>query len=186
MVKGLPYRLAQCPLACVAEGGVTQVMSQGNGLGEVLVEAQGTGDSTGDLRHLYSVGQAGAVMVPLRGQKNLGLVLQPAEALAMDDAVPVPHEAGAQVIGSFLPLPAQRVFGQGGVGPQKLPFAFLDPFPYRHCHHLSLYKYAKSPVFLFFYEKKWLKPLFTAFFREAPRRCTGGTACRWCCPPALR
>ena len=46
-------------------------------------------------------------MVALRLEKDLGLVLEAAEALAVDDAVDVPLEAGAQLaLGLGLSLPA--------------------------------------------------------------------------------
>ena len=80
----------QRPLPCVAERGVAQVVGQGHRLGQVLVEAQGPGDGPGDLGHLQRMGQPGAVEVPLRREKDLGLLLQPPERLAVDDPVPVP------------------------------------------------------------------------------------------------
>ena len=86
MGKSAGAQLIQSALARMAEGGVPQVMPQGDGLGQVLVEAQGAGDGAGDLRHLQRVGQPGAVMVALRREKDLSLLLEPAERLAVDDA----------------------------------------------------------------------------------------------------
>ena len=59
-------RLVQRPLPCVAKGGVPQVVSQGDGLGQVFVEPQAPGDGAGDLGDLQRVGQTGAVVVALR------------------------------------------------------------------------------------------------------------------------
>jgi hypothetical protein len=64
-------------------------MAQGDGLGEVLVQAQGAGDSAADLRYLQGVGEAGAVVVAFRGDKHLGFMLQAPEGLAMDNPVAV-------------------------------------------------------------------------------------------------
>ncbi len=51
---------------CVAKGRVPKVVAEGDGLRQVLVEAQGTGNGAGDLRHLQRVGEPGAVVVALR------------------------------------------------------------------------------------------------------------------------
>ncbi len=98
--KAPGHHLPQRLFSGVAEGGVPQVMAQGDGLGQVLVEPQAPGHRAGDLGDLQGMGQPGAVMVPFRGQKHLGFVFQPAECLGMDDPVPIPHKTGAA--GGFL------------------------------------------------------------------------------------
>ena len=55
----------QRPLPGVAEGGVSQVVGQGGGLGEVLVESQPPGHGPGDAGHLQRMGHPGAVVIPL-------------------------------------------------------------------------------------------------------------------------
>ena len=75
---------------------VAQIMAQGDGLGEVLIQAQGTGHGAGDLADFQGMGQPGAVVVPFRGKKHLGLLLQAPEGLAVQDTVPVPLVAGTQ------------------------------------------------------------------------------------------
>ena len=47
----------------------------GGRLGQVLVESQAPGDGSGHPDHLQGVGHAGAVMVPFRLKKHLGLML---------------------------------------------------------------------------------------------------------------
>jgi hypothetical protein len=49
--------------ACVSEGGVSEVVREGDRFSEVFVEAQGAADRAGDLRYLQRVGQARAVVV---------------------------------------------------------------------------------------------------------------------------
>lgn len=71
---------------------MAQIVGQGNGLGEILVEPQGTSNGAGDLGNLDAVGQAGAEEVTLVIHEDLGLVLEPAEGRGMDDAVPVALE----------------------------------------------------------------------------------------------
>ncbi|KJU87065.1 hypothetical protein MBAV_000740 [Candidatus Magnetobacterium bavaricum] len=60
----------------MSKGGVSQVVPQGHGLGEVFVETQGTGNSARNLCNLQDVGQASAVVVPARGKEYLRLVLE--------------------------------------------------------------------------------------------------------------
>lgn len=70
-------------------------MGEGDGLGEILVEAEGAGDGPGDLGHLQGVGEAGAVVVPGPAREDLGLVLQAAEGGGVEDPVPVLLVRGA-------------------------------------------------------------------------------------------
>jgi len=96
MVETAPFSHpgVQRVLARVAEGRVTEVVDQRNGLGEVLVAAQRPRQCAGDLRDFNRMGQAGSVVVALMGDEDLGLVLQPAEGGGVDDAVAVALEGG--------------------------------------------------------------------------------------------
>ena len=124
------------PLSGVAEGGVAQVVAQGDGLGQVLVQGEGPSDGPGDAVDLQGVGHAGAVVVPLRLEEYLGLVLQPPERLAVYDAVDVPLEAGADGTLLLRALAAAAVFGLTGAGAQKGRLHLLPVFPGRHRQNL--------------------------------------------------
>ncbi len=76
-------------LTGMAERGVAEVMSERQGLGQILVEAERAADGAGDLRHFEAMGQPGAVMIALVIDKDLRLVGQPAKRRRMNDAVPV-------------------------------------------------------------------------------------------------
>ena len=76
-------------LAGVAEGRVAEVVAEPDRLGQVLVEAERAGDGAGDPAGLERVGEAGPVVVALGGDEDLGLVLEPAKGLGVDDAVAV-------------------------------------------------------------------------------------------------
>ena len=130
MGKAAGAQLIQRALARMAEGGVPQVVPQGDGLGQVLVQAQGAGDSAGDLRHLQRVGQPGAVVVALRREKDLGLLLEPAERLAVDDAVPVPLVAGPHGVGRLRPAAAPACLAQGRIAAEGQALERLGLFPY--------------------------------------------------------
>jgi hypothetical protein len=95
-------RLVECLLARVAEGGVAEVVTEADRLGEVLVQAECSGDRARDPGGLEGVREARAVMVALRVDEDLRLVLEPAEALRVDDAVAVALERGAQAALVFL------------------------------------------------------------------------------------
>ena len=104
------------PLAGMAEGRVAEIMDQRDGLGEILVEPQSPGEGAGDLRHLDRVGQAGAKMIALVGDENLGLVLQPAKGGGMDDPVAIALERRAGAAGGLGIEAAAGFLGLHGVG----------------------------------------------------------------------
>ena len=54
---------------------MAQIVAERNGLGQVLIQAQCAGNCACDLRDLQRMGQAGAVVVALRGQKDLCFLL---------------------------------------------------------------------------------------------------------------
>ena len=98
-------------LAEMTERRVPQVVAERDRLGEVLVEAERPGGGAGDLRDVERVGQPHPVVVALGRQEHLGLVLEPAERLGVDDAIAVALEGRPEVVvglGTFAAL--------GGVG----------------------------------------------------------------------
>ena len=100
-------------------------MGQGHRLGQVLVEAQGPGDGPGDLGHFQRVGQPGAVEVPFRREKDLGLLFQPPERLAVDDPVPVPLVDRADGVLGFRARPAAALVRKAGPGRKGQMFNLL-------------------------------------------------------------
>ncbi len=95
-------------LAGVAEGSVAQIVAEGDGLGQVFVETERPGGRPGDAGHLQRVRQPGAVVVALGRDEDLGLVLEPPERLAVDDAVAVALVGRAESAGFFRALAAAR------------------------------------------------------------------------------
>ena len=79
----------QRALAGVAEGRVAQIMRERDGLGEVFVEREGTGEGAGDLPHLDRVRQAGSKVIPVEGHEDLAFVGEPAEGGRMEHPVAV-------------------------------------------------------------------------------------------------
>ena len=96
---------------------MSQVVPQRDGFGEVLVQTKGPRDAAGDAGHLEGMGQPGAVVVALRGDEDLGLVLEPAERLAVHDAVSVALVGSAQrarLLGALAPPGVRRTLRPPG------------------------------------------------------------------------
>src|SRR5215213_7012908 len=94
---------------CVTEGGVAEIVAERDRLRDVLVEAESTGNGTGDLHHLQGVREACPEVITVRGNEDLGLVHKPAERLGMDNAVPIALEVVADTIGRLGPGAAYAV-----------------------------------------------------------------------------
>ena len=82
--------------AGMPERRVAEIVAERDRFGEVVVEPQRAGERARDLRHLDRVGQAGAEMIALVIDENLGLVREAAEGGRMDDAVAVALEFRAR------------------------------------------------------------------------------------------
>ena len=132
--KAPGHDLVQQPLSRMSKGGVPQVVPQSDGLSKVLVQGQAPGDGAGDTGDLQGVGHAGAVVVPLRLKEHLGLVLQPPESVAVDDAVDVPLKGGADGTLLLRPLPPPGILGQACHGGQGLYLPLLGPLSQSHGH----------------------------------------------------
>ena len=65
----------QCALSGVAEGRVAEIVSEGDRLGEILVEHERAADRARQARDLERVRQARAVMIALRLEEDLRFVL---------------------------------------------------------------------------------------------------------------
>ena len=76
-------------------------------------------------------------MVTLRLEKDLGLVHQPAECLAVNDPVNIPLIAGTHILfpGFFLPGTTGRPVRKGGLGIQAAVFQPFQFFPCCHGNH---------------------------------------------------
>ena len=124
----------------MAEGRVSQIVPQGNGLCQIFIQPKCPGNGACHLCHFQRVGQASAVMIPFRSQKDLGLKLQPSESLAVNNAIPIPLKIRPQGAGShrLFPSPAIDVFHRQG---RQAPLLFrLKLFPDGHASSLPFCK----------------------------------------------
>lgn len=85
-----------------------EVVSEGDGLGEIFVEAEGAGDGAANGGDFDGVGEPGAKMIPCAVEEDLGFIFETAKGAGMDDAGAVALEFGAVGVGRFL------VFASGG------------------------------------------------------------------------
>ena len=88
----------------MAKGRMTEVVGEGDGFGEVLVEAERARHGSSDAGDLDGVGHPRAVMVAAAVEEDLGLVFEAAERAAVDDAVAVALEVETEamlVLGKF-------------------------------------------------------------------------------------
>ena len=106
VMKAARDQPGQGALARVAKRRVPQVVTHGNGLGQRLVEAQGTRDGARDLRDLQGVGQAGAVVIARGREKHLRLAGQATERFRVQDAIAIMLENRSGGVGRFLPIAA--------------------------------------------------------------------------------
>ena len=102
-------------LAGMAEGRMAEVVGKRDRLGEVVVDPERPRQRPGDLRHFDAVGEAGAKMVSVVGDKDLGLVGEPPKRRGVDDAVPIALELASRRRGRLGDEPAGRTRRVGGV-----------------------------------------------------------------------
>src|SRR5256886_9890859 len=104
------HQLVQYHLAFVPERGVAEVVRQRDGLRQVFVELERSGDVAGDGGDFYRVRQPRAQMVAAAVQEDLGFIFEPAKGARVNDAIAVALIMCAPV-GRFF-----GVFASAGVG----------------------------------------------------------------------
>ena len=106
---------------------VADIVADGDGLDEVLVEAQSARNGPRNLRDFQAVRHARAVVVA-RHDVDLCLVLEPPEGFGVQDAVAVALEARAQrALLAFLLAPGSAALGR--LRRQVRVLKFFCPFP---------------------------------------------------------
>ena len=171
-------------------------MTERDGLGEILVEAKRSSDAAGDAGHLQGVGQPGAIVVALGRDEHLGLVLQPPERLAVDDAAPVALVGRAQRAGLLRALAPARVGGAlRPPGEARLQFVggqahftgllvvHASPAPSMQSRHMSRLRdpahYVKRQGWVDPRQRAPVAPARVALLSRPPCRpsCSSSTAC---------
>ena len=102
---------------------MAEVVRQGDGFGQVFVEAEAARDGAADLGDFQGMREAGAVMVVGLGDEDLRLVHQPAKRGGVDDAIAVALVEGAKRMGRFGMTPAAALARAHGIGGQRFIFS---------------------------------------------------------------
>jgi len=95
----------------------------------MAVKLQGHCHCAGYLRNLKHMGQAGAVMIPCRSQKNLGFIFKTPECFAMDNPIPVPLEGHPYITLRFWPQSSPAFLAETGIRRKDLLLVCLHLFP---------------------------------------------------------
>ena len=90
----------------MTERSMTQVMTQGDGFSQILIEIQGTAYGASYLRDLQGVGERRYIVITLRSNEILCLMLEATKSLGMDNTVSVALEGSTYRTGLFWSEPA--------------------------------------------------------------------------------
>lgn len=99
----------------MSEGRMPQIMPQGNGLNQIIIQPQGLRNGSGSLRNFQGMGQTVPVVVALRRQKDLGLILQSPKGLTVQDPVTVPLVDCPDITLLLITIPSPAVPAVGSV-----------------------------------------------------------------------
>ena len=119
--ESLMAEAVQHMLAAVSERGMAEIMAEGDGLDEVLVQAKCLAEGTGNLADLQGVREARTVVVSLRCDEDLRFMLEAAEGLTVDDTVTITLEARAYVVRLLRTVSSLRFRGECRIRRQGLP-----------------------------------------------------------------
>ena len=126
VVEAARHQRADDALAGMPERRVAEVVAERNRFGQLLVQPQHLGDRPRDLRDLEGVGQARAVVIAGRREEDLRLVLQPAERLAVDDAIAIALKRRADLVFRLLAQAPARIGALGRLGREDLALARFE------------------------------------------------------------
>ena len=132
MFKPVRTGTVKRPLPRMPERRMSQIMSQRNGLHQILVKLQGLRNRSGRLADFQCMRQARSVVVSFRCQKHLRLILQPPERLTMYDPVPIPLEYRPDIALFFRSDPSLGIHTEPGIGTEILFLPLFQTFPYIH------------------------------------------------------
>jgi hypothetical protein len=85
----------------VSKGWVTEVAGEGNGLGQVFIQAEGATKRAGEGSDFDGVGEAGTDMIARAIEGKLGFILERAKCGAVNDAFAIALEFWAEIVGLF-------------------------------------------------------------------------------------
>ena len=112
-------------LPLVAKGRMTQVMGQGDRLGQIFIQSQRPRNISGDGGHLHRMRKAGAEMVAGAIKKNLRFVFEPPKCAGVDDSVAIPLILGAPFGRDLVVVAPAGLGAELGKRSEQLPLALF-------------------------------------------------------------
>ena len=125
---GILHELVESVFDGMAKGRMTEISGEGDGLGEVFVEAEGAAKGAGEGGDLDGMGEASTDVVAGAVEWDLSLVFEATKSGAVNDAFAVSLEFGAKVVRFFGVFAAEAFAAFGGEGGEKKGFFFLPVF----------------------------------------------------------
>ena len=125
----LVVQIVEEHLAAVGKGGVSNVVSQGDGLDQVQVQVQGAADGPGDAGHQLNMEAAAGNVIIFDQGKDLGLVCIAIVVRAVHDPVDVLGEIGPPDRSGLIPAKAadRHAVREGTVKKSAIGFFILHP-----------------------------------------------------------
>ena len=106
---------------------MAEIVREGDGFGQVFVEAEKAGESAGDLGDLEGMGEAGAIVVAGLVDEDLGFVFEPSEGGGVNDPVAIPLKTGAELMFRLGVEASERSASERSVGCEDPLFPLFDP-----------------------------------------------------------
>ena len=132
VVEAAGHERVDHAFAGMAERRVAEVVTERDRFGQLFVQPQDFGDRARDLRHLERVRQPRAVVIAGRREEHLRLVLQPAERLAVDDAIAIALERRPHFVFGLRTKTAARVGALGRLRREDVALARFELLADRH------------------------------------------------------
>ena len=121
------HQQGQLPFACMPKGRVADIVNESDGLDQILIETESTGDSSRYLSDFQSMSQTGSVMISLMIGKDLSLVFKSTECRAVNNAIPVVLIDRSVLVCFLRVLTSPAVTAEHGVGCKQALFQLLRP-----------------------------------------------------------
>jgi len=109
----LPAELIEDAFTDMAKGRMADVMAQGNGLDQILVEAQAAANGPADPGDQLDMENPVRDMIIVNQGKDLGLVNIAAVGPGMEDTVTIPGKLRTVIVAGFRPPPEADCAGTG-------------------------------------------------------------------------
>src|ERR1051326_5306809 len=151
----------------MTERRMSEVMGQGDGLRQILIQLQRSSDIAGNCGYLYRVRETSPQVIAGSVEEDLGFVFQPAKGPGMNDPVPVALIMGAPFRRLFRVFSATSLGAKLGVRSQKLLFPLLQ-FLAGAGHEASFWAGKSGPEVPANAKSRWIVSSMSLFGHDAP------------------